>query len=103
MLGSHTPLTVVVVSVDPAADTPATARAFMRESRVVGPWHWLFGSRARLVPVWNEFGIAVQPAHGDINHATAVYLVDQLGWMRVADGVPFIPSQLAESVRALEK
>jgi cytochrome oxidase Cu insertion factor (SCO1/SenC/PrrC family) len=100
-LGSHTPLTVVVVSVDPVADKPATARAFMRESRMSGPWHWLFGSQSSLVPVWIGFGISVQPVKGDINHTAAVYLVDRHGWMRVADGVPFLPSQLVESVRAL--
>lgn len=100
-LGPHTPLTVVAVSVDPAADKPSTARTFMRESRLTGPWHWLFGSRSSLLPVWNEFGILVRPVKGDISHTAAVYLVDRHGWMRVADGVPFLPSQLAESVRAL--
>ena len=102
-LGPHTPLTVVVVSVDPAADTRASARAFMRESKLTGPWHWLFGSRSLLLPVWIEYGIGVQPEKGDISHTVAVYLVDQHGWMRVADGVPFLPPQLVSSVRALTK
>jgi protein SCO1/2 len=100
-LGPHSPLIVVVVSVDPSADTPDSARAFMRESGIHGSWHWLFGDRAHLLPVWGVYGIQVQPARGDILHTAAVYLVDRKGSVRVADAVPFFPSQLAESARAL--
>ncbi len=101
-LGAGSPLTLLVISVDPAADTPRTAAAFLHESGWHGAWHWLFGSRRQLAPVWREYGIEVQPARGDIIHTAAVYLLDRDGVVRVADGVPFLPSQLAESVRALE-
>lgn len=101
LLGPNSPLTVVVVSVDPAADTPVTARAFVRHSGLTGRWHWLLGTRRQLLPVWIRYGIEVRPVTGDISHTAAVYLIDREGWMRVADGVPFIPSQLAGSVRAL--
>lgn len=100
-LGPRSQLTVVIVSVDPVADTPASVRRFVRESGLTGRWHWLLGSRSRLLPVWNEYGIAVQPGHGDISHTAAVYLIDRNGWMRVADGVPVLPAQLSQSVRAL--
>lgn len=102
-LGPRSPLTVVVVSVDPRGDTPSTVRRFVRASGLTGTWHWLLGTRSSLLPVWNEYGIAVQPLRGDISHTAAVYLVDRNGWMRVADGVPLIPAQLARSVRVLAR
>lgn len=100
-LGKHSPLIVVVVSVDPSGDAPRSARAFMREAGLRGTWYWLFGTRRQLEPVWIKYGIEVQPTRRDILHTAAVYLMDRTGSVRVADGVPFIPSQLAESVRAL--
>src|ERR1700694_3138066 len=39
---------LMVVSIDPWADTAATARAFTAESRWSGPWHWLFGTKVTL-------------------------------------------------------
>lgn len=101
LLGSHSPLHLVIVSVNPGQDTPDSARTFTRESGIIGPWRWLFGTQRRLAPIWAEYGIQVQPSRGDIVHTPAVYLLDQRGSIRVADAVPFIPRQLAESVRAL--
>ncbi len=101
LLGPHSPLHLVVISVNPAHDTPGSVRTFTREAGITGPWRWLFGTQRRLAPVWAEYGIQVQPSRGDIVHTPAVYLLDQRGSIRVADAVPFIPSQLAESVRAL--
>lgn len=100
-LGRHSPLIVVVISVDPSQDTPGSARAFMREAGLRGTWYWLFGTRRQLAPVWIKYGIEVRPTRKDILHTAAVYLMDRTGSVRVADGVPLIPSQLAGSVRAL--
>jgi cytochrome oxidase Cu insertion factor (SCO1/SenC/PrrC family) len=100
-LGRHSTLTVIVISVAPQHDTPATVQRYVREVGLTGPWHWLFGTHKQLVPVWRSYGILVQPVQGDIQHTAAVYLVDQRGLVRVADGVPFLPGQLAGSVKAL--
>lgn len=101
LLGRHSPLHLVVISVNPRHDTPGSVRTFTREAGITGPWRWLFGTQRRLAPVWAEYGIQVQPSRGDILHTPAVYLLDQRGSIRVADAVPFIPRQLAESIRAL--
>jgi len=103
LLGSHSPLRLVIISVNPRHDTPGSARIFTREAGITGPWLWLFGTQRRLAPVWAEYGIQVQPSRGDILHSPAVYLLDQRGSIRVADAVPFIPWQLAGSVRALAR
>jgi protein SCO1/2 len=98
MLGAHDPLKVMIVSVLPQYDRPATVRAFARKAGLSGDWHWLLGTQRELEPVWRAYGIEVQTA---VSHTAALYLVDKRGDVRVADAVPLIPSQLAASVRAL--
>jgi protein SCO1 len=97
-LGPRYPLKIVIVSVLPRYDNPSTVRAFARHAGLSGDWHWLLGTRRQLVPVWQAYGIWVRTG---IEHTAALYLVDRRGDVRIADGVPFIPSQLAASVRAL--
>ncbi|MDQ2742440.1 MAG: SCO family protein [Chloroflexota bacterium] len=101
LLGSRSPLHLVVISVNPGHDTPQSARTFIREAGIPTPWLWLFGTHQRLAPVWAEYGIQVQPGRGDIVHTPAVYLLDRRGSIRVADAVPFSAGELAGSVRAL--
>jgi protein SCO1/2 len=52
-------ITVYGVSVDPAGDTPARAKDFLR-LRSLSPSivHFLLGTRAQLAPVWRAYGIA---------------------------------------------
>lgn len=99
-LGRTSPLVTVVISVNPQ-DTPASARAFIRESGLGGTWHWLMGTRRQLAPVWRAYGIVVRPSPTDIIHTAAVYLVDRHLSVRVADAVPLLPWQFIQSVRAL--
>lgn len=98
-IGSHQHLSVVIVSVLPVFDTPARVRAFARKAGLTGDWHWLMGTRRQLAPVWRAYGILVVTG---IEHTAAVYLIDRHGDVRVADAIPFIPNQLAESVRLLD-
>jgi cytochrome oxidase Cu insertion factor (SCO1/SenC/PrrC family) len=99
-LGPKFPLDLIFISVNPK-DTPASARAFVRESGITGSWHWLMGTRRQLMPVWREYGILVLPSPKDIVHTAALYLVDRNLSVRVADGIPLLPWQLVQSVRAL--
>jgi cytochrome oxidase Cu insertion factor (SCO1/SenC/PrrC family) len=75
----------------------------MHKSGLTGNWHWLMGTKKQLSPVWKAWGTYVNPTPQDILHTDAVYLIDQKGFVRVADAVPFQTKLLAESVRALEK
>lgn len=99
--GSRSPLAVVIIDVNPAQDRAGNVRAFAHEVGLVGNWHWLLGTKAQLAPVWRAWGTYVKWARPDIIHTAAVYLVDQKGFVRVADMVPLRPAWLAESVRAL--
>jgi protein SCO1/2 len=84
---------LVAVSVNPA-DTPASARAAMRKWGLaqLGTWHWLMGPRAAMARAWKAYRIYVKiPAHGDIVHTEALYLLDRAGDERSGYLYPFAP------------
>lgn len=85
---------LVAVSVDPS-DTPASASAAIRKWGLgaLGAWHWVMGSKAALARVWKAYRIFVQiPAHGDIVHTEALYLLDRSGDERSGYLYPFAPA-----------
>jgi protein SCO1/2 len=79
-LGHDVP--VYGISVDPADDTPARARAFMLEQNMTGRMRFLVGDRAALTPLWRAFGI--QPQLDGLEHSAYVVLVDERGRQRVS-------------------
>jgi cytochrome oxidase Cu insertion factor (SCO1/SenC/PrrC family) len=82
-LGPRASFVVVVVSVRPDADTPATISAFANAHGLTGQLYWLTGSRTALADVWNRYGVAVQIANGDLAHSSVIYLIDRGGYERV--------------------
>jgi len=100
-LGPHTPLTLLVVSVAPFTDSPASAAAFALKSGWQGDWHWLFGTPTQLAKVWHDYGIWVQPTKKEIMHTAVIYLVSPNGSVRVMDMLPFLPDQMVQSVKNL--
>lgn len=99
--GTHSPLQLMIIDVDPWKDTPSSERAFAHEVGLVGTWHWLSGTQSELARVWATWGEYVRAGKQDVIHTAAAYLVDQRGFVRVADEAPLRPDWLAESVRAL--
>jgi protein SCO1 len=85
---------LVVVSVDPSGDTPASIRRATTSWGLAGPWawHWLSGTRAQLAATWRAYGITVDPSSGDIVHSLVVYLIDREGFERTAYLYPFLPA-----------
>ena len=92
---------LAVVSVDPWADTPATARAFARKAHWDSGWHWLLGSVRTLRPVWASYSIGVQRRRGDVAHSAALYLIDGDGYLRAGYLFPFGAGALAHDIRAV--
>jgi len=78
---------VLAVSAAPEEDTPALVRQFSREHGLLGRWHYLNGSRARLTPVWHSYAVYVAPRQAPAilrdNHTSAVFLIDRQGRERV--------------------
>jgi protein SCO1/2 len=95
--------TVLVVSVDPWADTPASARAAAAHWAFTGRWHWLLGTRRQLAKVWRSYRIYVKWTAGDIIHSDAVYVIDRRGYERVGLLFPFLPSPLERDLAKLAR
>jgi protein SCO1 len=100
-LGPSSKLSLLVVSVAPATDTPDSERAFATEHHWTGDWHWLMGTPDQLAQVWKAYSIAVQVIPGDILHSSVLYLVDKNGFQRAGWAGPIEPDLLAHDVRFL--
>lgn len=97
-LGFEVP--VLAVSVDPAGDTPASARRFLARQKMAGRMRFLLGGQEELQPVWRAFGIAPQTESRE--HSAAVVLLGRDG--RQAVGFPIselTPEGLAGDLRLL--
>ena len=91
---------VLLVSVDPANDTPARARRFLLEQHVTGRMRFVLGSERELAPVWKGYGIA--PQRGTLDHSAYVVVVDGRGLQRI--GFPhsrLTPEDLEHDLRRL--
>src|SRR5438477_187282 len=100
-LGSP-PATVVAFTVDPAHDTPASVRAFLRKEKITARFRWVLGTKAQLAPVWK--GYAVTPQRTDEEHMARIVLIDKRGMQRV--GYPFdqtTPGRIAHDMRLLAR
>jgi protein SCO1 len=90
------------VSVDPAHDTPASARTFLSENHLTGRMRFLLGPSAALQAIWRQFGI--QPEERDSEHTAYVVILDAGGRQRI--GFPFeklTPEGLAHDLRRLSQ
>jgi cytochrome oxidase Cu insertion factor (SCO1/SenC/PrrC family) len=94
--------TVLVVSVDPAGDRPASVRDAARRWHLEPGWHWLTGAHRRLAAVWRSYGIDVQPRTNDITHGAALYVVDAGGYERVGYLPPLLPNFVARDIQRVE-
>ena len=101
-LGTAAKLTVLVVSVAPATDTPESERAFALMHHWTGEWHWLIGAPEQLAAVWKAYSIAVQGTPDNVLHSTVLYLVDKQGFQRAGWASGLQPDQLARDVRFLD-
>ncbi len=121
----------VAVSVDPAGDTPAAVRDFLKTHRVEGELTYLRGTAAQLRPVWARYFVGsdagqrtsgasagsqtsagrqmpatpqtppATPLPGQIGHTSIVYVIDQQGQVRLFLPANFDPKDLEGDVRAL--
>jgi len=98
-LGEDIP--ALAIAVDPPNDTPASARAFLSEARMLGRMRFVLGSREELEPLWR--GYAIQPQSVREEHQARIVIVDRRGLQRV--GFPLeqaTPERIAHDVRLLD-
>jgi cytochrome oxidase Cu insertion factor (SCO1/SenC/PrrC family) len=91
--------TLLIVSVDPAGDTPASIRHAMTTWGLAGPyrWHWLRGSKSELAAVWRDYGITKKPT------SLPLYLIDRRGFERTGYLFPFLPNFVALDLQTLAR
>ena len=82
-LNRRAPFDVVVVSVHPDVDTPASIAAFAAAHGLGHHYFWLNGPLADLQKVWDGYGVTVQVAQGELAHSSVIYLIDRTGYERV--------------------
>jgi protein SCO1 len=98
-LGEDVP--AIAIAVEPPRDTPASARAFLAEQRMLGRMRFVLGTRAELEPVWRGYGIRPQSANEE--HQARIVLVDGRGFQRI--GFPIdqaTPERIAHDIRLLD-
>lgn len=101
-LGPHHQIPALAISVDPFADTAASARAFIAKAQLTGRMRYVLGTRRQLLPIWR--GFAVQPQLRDSEHQSLITLVDRKGIQRVAVTIDQTsPENLAHDIRVLER
>ena len=92
---------LLVISVNPWADTAASSIRAGDHWGFTGPWRWLRGAPAQLRPVWRGYGIEVEQTFGDVSHSSAVYLIDRQGYERAGFNYPFPANAVARDLRKL--
>jgi protein SCO1 len=95
---------VLIVSADPAADSPARVARFLSEVSLAGRVHYLTGPLSRLRPIWRAYG--VRPASSGravFDSYASVLLLDGEGRKRVEfESEQLTPEALAHDVGKLD-
>jgi protein SCO1 len=97
------PVPVLLVSVDPAGDTPVAVRDFLAQVSLSGRVYYLTGSQAGLEKVWRAYQVKPPSAGASAfaNKATVV-LIDASGRQRVLFGPEQLtPEALAHDIEKL--
>jgi protein SCO1 len=97
------PPSVLFVSVDPAADTPAGVRGFLAGVSLTGRVRFLTGTARMLAPIWRAYGVRTLSAgRAAFERSLEVRLIDRSGRERVLFGLEQLtPEGLAHDVREL--
>jgi protein SCO1/2 len=100
----HRPVPVLLVSVDPAGDTPPAVRHFLAKVSLSGRVYYLTGSPAVLAGVWRDYKVRPPSAGAAAfaRHAN-VLLIDGAGRERVVFGTEQLtPEALAHDIGKLQ-
>ena len=98
------PVPVIIVSADPAADTPAHVRAFLESVSLSGRVEYLSGTPAALRAIWRDYRVPPAGAGGAaFGRYATVILLDGRGAERVLfQEEQLTPEALAHDIRRLE-
>jgi protein SCO1/2 len=97
------PVPVLVISADPATDTPAGVERFLRQVSLSGRVRWLSGPRAQLRSLWHAFRVLPASAgRAAFARSASVFLIDRRGMERVIFQLEQLtPEALSHDLRKL--
>jgi protein SCO1/2 len=95
---------VLIVSADPAADTPANVRRFLADVSLTGRVQYLSGTPAQLRAVWRAYAIkSASDGVAVFDEYAPVLLIDGAGHKRVLfEAEELTPEGLSHDVRTLD-
>jgi protein SCO1/2 len=98
------PVTVLLISAEPAADTSANLARFLTRVSLDGRVEYLSGTRPQLEAVWRSYRITPPTASaGLFRRAASVLLIDRRGEERVLFGLEQLtPESLAHDIGKLQ-
>lgn len=95
---------MLAISVDPAHDTPSSAKAFVAREQLTGRMRFLLGRFTQLRPLWKQY--AIQPEFNPserrypYGYSAYVMLIDRRGFLQV--GFPPLSSYPKTSLMTLD-
>jgi protein SCO1 len=95
---------VLIVTLDPRAETPAQVSRFLGQVSLSGRVHYLSGAVSQLRPLWHAYRAAPASSANSVADSFAgVLLIDRRGFERVLFGVEQLtPESLAHDIRRLQ-
>ena len=95
---------VLIVSANPAADTPARVARFLAEVSLTGRVHYLTGSPSQLRPIWRAYHVTpASSGRRAFDSFASVLLVDRRGRERVLfESEQLTPEALAHDIGKLD-
>jgi cytochrome oxidase Cu insertion factor (SCO1/SenC/PrrC family) len=98
------PVPVLLISAEPAADTPAAVARFLARVSLAGRAEYLSGPRRRLQAVWRSYRITPPSrSRNAFQRAASVLLIDRRGRERVLLGLEQLtPEALAHDIGKLQ-
>jgi protein SCO1/2 len=98
------PVSVLLVSADPAADSSASVRRFLSETSLAGRVHYLAAPEQAVHSVLRAYAVKSETAHDRaLGTFQSVLLVDRHGIKRVLYGLADLtPESLSEDIRTLQ-
>jgi protein SCO1 len=97
------PVAVLIISANPAADTPSRVKRFLAQVSLTGRVSYLTGPRALLAPLWRAYGVVPASSGRDaFDRSASVFLLDASGRARVVfQAEQLTPEALAHDIRKL--
>jgi protein SCO1/2 len=94
--------TVLAVSVDPARDTAAAVRAYVKLHRLLPQFRFLIGPASALRPVWQNYNVLALVRNSEVvDHSAPTLLIDRQGRPRAYYDTNLRPLDVLHDVRLM--